>query len=106
MVRPERFEGKKIAHRKSGKNTGRCFRVQDKLNTEEHRINESADKIRLETKIKRGTGTRDQDSIKVKVYGSDPAEVVGKLETTVDLLTETADDVRAIQPGETDGEAE
>jgi len=29
-----------------------------------HNISESADKIRLETKVKRGDGTRDQDEIR------------------------------------------
>jgi len=31
----------------------------------EHRINESADKIVLKAEVKRGTGTRDQDKIKM-----------------------------------------
>ena len=63
-----------------------------------HTVNESADKIRVETKVKRGSGTRDQDEIKVKVKGDDAAEVVEKLNNTVDLLQETSDTLRAMQP--------
>lgn len=48
-----------------------------------HTVNESADKITLTTKIKRGTETRDQDEIKVKVKGDDPQEAVDKLHETV-----------------------
>jgi len=39
-----------------------------------HNVQESADKIVLKTAIKRGTGTRDEDKIKVKVKGNDPEE--------------------------------
>jgi hypothetical protein len=61
-------------------------------------VTESADKIRVETKVKRGSGTRDQDELKVKVKGDNPAEVVDKLNETVSRLQETADSVRALQP--------
>jgi len=62
------------------------------------RITESADKIKLTTKIKRRTGTRDQDEIKVKVKGDDPGEVVTKLNETVNRLTGTAENLRNTQP--------
>jgi len=61
-------------------------------------INESADKIRVETQVKRGSGTRDEDRLKVKIKGDDPEAVVEKLNATVELLHETADATRAIQP--------
>jgi len=64
-----------------------------------HTVNESADKIRVETKVKRGSGTRDQDEIKVKIKGDDAEEVVEKLNNTVDLLQETSDTLRSMQPG-------
>lgn len=48
-----------------------------------HHVNESADKITLTTKIKRGTGTRDQDEIKVKVKGDDPFDAAEILHNTV-----------------------
>lgn len=65
-----------------------------------HQVNESADKIRVETQVKRGGGTRDEDRIKVKIKGDDPAEVVEKLNETVAQLQETADTLREMQPSE------
>lgn len=61
-------------------------------------MNESADKIRVETKVKRGSGTRDQDEIKVKIKGDDAEEVVEKLNNTVELLQDTGNTLRALQP--------
>ena len=65
-------------------------------------ITESADKVRVETKVKRGSGTRDQDELKVKIKGNDPDDVVEKLNATIERLHETADTVRGLQPGEND----
>jgi hypothetical protein len=65
-------------------------------------INESADKIRVETQVKRGDSTRDEDRIKLKVKGDDPETVVEKLNETVALLDETANNLRAMQPGDGD----
>ena len=67
-------------------------------------INESADKLTLTTKVKRGSGTRDQDEIKVKVKGDDPELVVTKLNQTVTRLTGTAQVLRDTQPTEADDE--
>jgi len=68
----------------------------------EHRISESADKLTLTTKVKRGDGTRDEDRIKVKVKGDDPDEVVAKLEQTVSNLQTTTDDLRDLRAGDGD----
>jgi hypothetical protein len=65
----------------------------------EHRISESADKLTLTTKVKRGDGTRDEDRIKVKVKGDDPDAVVAKLEQTVANLQGTTDDLRGLRAG-------
>jgi len=70
----------------------------DEPNTE-HRISESADKLTLTTKVKRGEGTRDEDRIKIKVKGDDPDEVVRKLEQTVANLQTTTDDLRDLRAG-------
>jgi phosphotransferase system HPr-like phosphotransfer protein len=64
-----------------------------------HTVNESADKIRVETKVKRGSGTRDQDEIKVKVKGDDAEAVVDKLNDTIERLRATSDTLRDMQPG-------
>ena len=65
-----------------------------------HNISESADKIQLSTKIKRGEGTRDQDEIKVKVKGDDPEEAAQTLHETVVAIGEqnTVNALRGTQP--------
>lgn len=49
-------------------------------------VNSSADKVRLETQIKRGDGTRDEDRLKVKIKGDDPAETAARLADTLEAL--------------------
>jgi hypothetical protein len=65
-----------------------------------HHINESADKIVLKTKIKRGEATRDEDRIEVKVKGDDPEATAQKLhETVVAIGTQnTVNALRGTQP--------
>ena len=72
----------------------------DTTETVTRRINESADKITLNTKIKRGTGTRDQDEIKVKVKGDDAEETANLLHETVVAvgLNDTVNALRGTQP--------
>jgi len=67
-----------------------------------HHINESADKITVKTKVTRGEGTRDQDKLDVKVKGDDPDDVVARLNAVLSNLEDTADDLRAMQPGDDD----
>ena len=60
-----------------------------------HTVSESADKITVTTNTKRGSGTRDEDKIRVKVKGDDPDDVVDKLnQTLLNLHNETADELR------------
>jgi len=68
--------------------------------TTQHTVSESADKITVTTKVKRGEGTRDEDRIKVKVKGNQADEVVAKLNAVVDNLHDTQDTLRAMQPGD------
>jgi hypothetical protein len=77
-------------------------RTTDDDRRTEHRISESADKLTLTTKVKRGDGTRDEDRIKVKVKGDDPDEVVRKLEQTVANLKRTTNYLRDLRAGESD----
>jgi len=44
-----------------------------------HNVNESHDKIRLETDITRGTGTRDQEKHKLKARGETPEQAAENL---------------------------
>ena len=53
-------------------------------------LNESADKIRLETQVNRGEGTRDEDRMKVKVRGDDPDATAARLRETLDALAGSA----------------
>jgi len=66
----------------------------------EKHINESADKIVLTTKIKRGNDTRDQDEIKVKVKDNDPEKAAQKLHATVVAIGDqnTVNALRGTQP--------
>ena len=56
------------------------------MNDLQHTVSESADKIVLKTNVKRGSGTRDQDKIDVKIKGSDPEDTAAKLAATLDAL--------------------
>ena len=53
-----------------------------------HNINESHDKIRLETDLTRGTGTRDQEKHKLKVRGETPADAAEALSDALAELEE------------------
>ena len=63
-------------------------------------MSESVDKITLTTKVKRGSGTRDQDTVKVKVKGDDPDDAAAKLAATLDALEAegVTDTLRKTQP--------
>jgi len=71
----------------------------DKTN---HTVSESADKIVLKADVKRGSATRDQDKINVKVKGNDPEAAAAKLADTLAALDSegVADTLRATQPGD------
>jgi len=45
----------------------------------EHHVRESHDKIRVETDITRGTGTRDQEKHKLKARGETPEQAAENL---------------------------
>ena len=68
----------------------------------QHTVSESADKIVLKADVKRGSATRDQDKINVKVKGNDPADTAGKLADTLDALEAegVATTLRETQPGD------
>ena len=69
-------------------------------------ISESADKLVLKTSVKRGSGTRDQDTLDVKVKGNDPEETADRLAATLDALASNgvAATLRETQPEEGDDE--
>jgi hypothetical protein len=65
-----------------------------------HTVSESADKIVLKADVKRGTGTRDQDKINVKVKGDDPEGTAERLAQTLECLEAegVAETLRGTQP--------
>jgi len=69
-----------------------------------HNVQESADKIVLKTKIKRGNATRDEDRIEVKVKGNDPEQAAKKLHQTVVAIgnQNTVNALRGTQPSDSD----
>lgn len=68
----------------------------------QHTVSESADKIVLKAEAKRGTGTRDEDKVKLKIKGNDPEDTAAKLADTLAALESegVADTLRATQPGD------
>ncbi|QAS68879.1 hypothetical protein HFTV1-gp46 [Haloferax tailed virus 1] len=53
---------------------------------ESKNLNESVDKIRLQTDISRGEGTRDQEKHKLKVRGETPEEAAENLSDALEEL--------------------
>ncbi|UBF23282.1 hypothetical protein M1M40_gp04 [Halorubrum tailed virus 29] len=72
--------------------------TDDNGTTETQRnLNESADKIRLSTKLKRGTGTRDQDTHTLKARGETPEEAAENLSDALAELEQRDVFIRARQ---------
>ena len=74
------------------------------MSNPKHTLSESKDKVRLETQVKRGDSTRDEDRIKVKIKGSDPEDTAAKLANTLDALEAEgiASTLRETQPGDSE----
>lgn len=58
--------------------------------------------VSITAKLKRGDGTRDQDTIKIKAKGTTAEEAIANMDATLERADEWADDLRAIQPGDAD----
>ena len=82
--------------------------MTDDNTTTRRTISESADKIVLKTDVKRGSGTRDQDKLSVKIKGDDPEETAGRMADTLAALESEGVSrfVRGIQPGEPEADRE
>jgi hypothetical protein len=61
--------------------------------------------VKLRAKVKRGTGTRDQDELLIEGRGENAAEAADDFEEALQTAEENewAERLRNIQPGETDG---
>lgn len=53
---------------------------------------------KLSIKVKRGTGTRDQDTVQVTTRHPDPAVAAERHKQAIQTVRETADAARQIQP--------
>jgi hypothetical protein len=62
--------------------------TQDTEDEMRHNLNETADKIRVQTKLKRGSDTRDQDTHNIKVRAESPEAAADKIEAVVTALKE------------------
>lgn len=58
--------------------------------------------VSLTVKLKRGTGTRDEDQIKAKVKAKTLEDAREDMETLRAYIHDLAEDARQIQPGEED----
>jgi len=67
-----------------------------------HTVNESNEKVRVTTTVKRGTGTRDQDTHKLKVRAENPQEAAEQMDVLLRELenADVYDRVREIQNDE------
>lgn len=54
---------------------------------------------KLSTKVKRGTGTRDQDVVKVTTRHPDPQEAAHQHQQAIASVRAAAEAARSIQPG-------
>jgi len=74
------------------------------MSDKKHTVSESADKIVLKSKVKRGTGTRDEDKTTIKTKGADPQETAKRHDATIQafLALGTDETLRETQPGEND----
>jgi len=59
---------------------------------------------KLTTKVKRGTGTRDQDTTKVVTRHPDPQTAGVRHQQAIETLRAAADAARTVQPGGGDGD--
>lgn len=55
---------------------------------------------KLTTKVKRGTGTRDQDTVKVTTRHPDPQTAAVNHQQTIEAVRSAAEAARTIQPDE------
>lgn len=69
-----------------------------------HRVTESADKLTVKLKLKRGSGTRDQDKGTIKAKGDSPEAVADDIEHTLDEL-EDRDIFERLRGTQPEGEA-
>ncbi|WP_137288815.1 DUF7389 domain-containing protein [Natronorubrum halophilum] len=61
--------------------------------------------VSITAKIKRGSGTRDQDEIKIKAKGRNAAHAAAEMDQVLEYADEWSDQLRAVQPAADGGDA-
>jgi len=75
------------------------------MSDEHHEVREQqASGVSITAKCKRGTGTRDQDTIKIKAKGTTAEEAADNMDAILEKVDTWADALRAVQPEEADDE--
>ena len=62
-------------------------------------MNDNDPYTKLVSKLKRGNGTRDQDTTKIVTKHPDPEQAVENHEDAIEHATQFADNARAVDPG-------
>jgi phosphotransferase system HPr-like phosphotransfer protein len=75
-------------------------RVERMSEETDETIENTASGVSITTKLKRGTGTRDQDELKIKAKGTTPEEAVENMEEVLEEAEEWVEGLREIQPGQ------
>jgi hypothetical protein len=65
-------------------------------------VENQASGVSITAKLKRGTGTRDQDEIKVKAKGTTADEARANMAAVLPKVEQWADELRGVQPGDAD----
>jgi len=63
-------------------------------------IENVASGVSITTKLKRGSGTRDQDTLKIKAKGKTAEEAIENMDSVIAEAEEWADELREVQPEE------
>lgn len=75
--------------------------MTDEYDTETRELREHESRgVKIQATLKRGTGTRDEDKIRVEVKDPNPAVAADKFWDTLERADGIADKIRSIQPRE------
>jgi phosphotransferase system HPr-like phosphotransfer protein len=67
-------------------------------NDQTETVENVASGVSITSKLKRGSGTRDQDEIKIKAKGKTAEEAIENMDAVIEEAEEWADDLREVQP--------
>lgn len=78
--------------------------MSNEFDEEVRRVNEGpvSEGVKIRAKMKRGTGTRDQDELQIEARAETAEDARERFEAAMESVEEYADRLRAIQPSEVD----